>query len=112
MCGRVPTYGKTAPLHEMDVQILTQVKNGSAGSKELNHAIKVEYMGKQLKVEHWGLSVGSKVMWLKNDYSKAPQLDAEGKPLVDKVTGDPICAGFMNGWASSARSIREVPGRG
>ncbi|MDR6903854.1 ATP-dependent RecD-like DNA helicase [Rhizobium miluonense] len=43
------------------------------------------------------LAPGSKVMWLKNDYSKAPQLDADGKPLVDKVTGDPICAGFMNG---------------
>jgi exodeoxyribonuclease V alpha subunit len=90
MCGRVPAYGKTA-LHEMDVQILTQVKNGPAGSKELNRAIEVEYMGKQPNVEDWGLSVGPKIMWLKNDYSKAPQLDAEGKPVVDKVTGDPIC---------------------
>ncbi len=36
-------------------------------------------------------------MWLKNDYSKSPQLDAEGKPVVVKVTGDPICAEFMNG---------------
>ncbi|ANL33910.1 hypothetical protein [Rhizobium phaseoli] len=54
-------------------------------------------MGRQANVEDWGLSVGSKIMWLKNDYSKAPQLDAEGKPVVDKVTGDPICAGFMNG---------------
>lgn len=97
MCGRVPAFGKTAALHEMDVQILTQVKNGSAGSKELNRAIEVEYMGKQPNVEDWGLSVGSKIMWLKNDYSKAPQLDADGKPVVDKVTGDPICAGFMNG---------------
>ncbi len=30
MCGRVPPYGKTATLHEMDVQILAQVKNGVA----------------------------------------------------------------------------------
>jgi exodeoxyribonuclease V alpha subunit len=97
MCGRVPAYGKTAALHEMDVQILTQVKNGPAGSKELNRAVEVEYMGKQPNVEDWGLSLGSKIMWLKNDYSKAPQLDAEGKPVVEKVTGDPICAGFMNG---------------
>lgn len=73
MCGRVPAYGKTAALHEMDVQILTQVKNGPAGSKELNRAIEVEYMGKQPEIEDWGLSVGSKVMWLKNDYSKAPR---------------------------------------
>ncbi|WP_339073353.1 AAA family ATPase [Sinorhizobium meliloti] len=97
MCGRVPAYGKTAALHELDVQILTQVKNGPAGSKELNRAIEAEYMARQANVEDWGLSVGSKIMWLKNDYTKAPQLDAEGKPVVDKVTGDPICAGFMNG---------------
>jgi exodeoxyribonuclease V alpha subunit len=97
MCGRVPAYGSTAALHEMDVQILTQVKNGPAGSKELNRAIEVEYMARQANVDNWGLSVGSKIMWLKNDYTKAPQLDAEGKPVVDKVTGDPICSGFMNG---------------
>lgn len=54
-------------------------------------------MGKQPNVEDWGLSVGSKIMWLKNDYSKAPQLDAEGKPVALSTTGDPICAGFMNG---------------
>ncbi|MFC0808317.1 AAA family ATPase [Ensifer sp. P24N7] len=97
MCGRVPAYGKTAALHEMDVQILTQVKNGLAGSKELNRAIEIEYMARQAKVEDWGLSVGSKIMWLKNDYTKAPQLDPEGMPVLDKVTGDPVCAGFMNG---------------
>lgn len=73
------------------------MKNGPAGSQELNRAIEVEYMGRQPNVEDWGLSVGSKIMWLKNDYSKAPQLDAERKPVLDKVTGDPICAGFMNG---------------
>ncbi len=97
MCGRAPAYGKTAALHEVDVQILTQVKNGPAGSKELNRAIEVEYMAKQTNVEDWGLSVGSKIMWLKNDYSKAPQLDANGNTVVDNLTGNPMCAGFMNG---------------
>ncbi|WP_245445378.1 ATP-dependent DNA helicase [Agrobacterium rosae] len=97
MCGRVPPKGKTTDLHDLDVQILTQVKNGPAGSKELNRAIETEYMARQANVEDWGLSVGSKIMWLKNDYSKAPELDTEGKPVVDKLTGDPICAGFMNG---------------
>ncbi|MDH0614136.1 MULTISPECIES: AAA family ATPase [unclassified Agrobacterium] len=97
MCGRVPAYGRTAALHDMDVQILTQVKNGPAGSKELNRAIEIEYMARQANVEDWGLSVGSKIMWLKNDYSKAPQLDADGSPLLDKVTGEPVCSGFMNG---------------
>lgn len=45
----------------------------------------------------WGLSVGSKIMWLKNDYTKAPQTDASGNPRVDDKTGKPICLGFMNG---------------
>lgn len=36
-------------------------------------------------------------MWLKNDYSKAPQLDADGNPVLDKATGQAICSGFMNG---------------
>lgn len=97
MCGPVHGNGKTAALHDLDVQILTQVKNGPAGSKELNRAIEVEYMAPQPDVEDWGLSVGSKIMWLKNDYSKAPQLDADGNPLLDKATGVPICSGFMNG---------------
>ncbi|WP_234895466.1 ATP-dependent DNA helicase [Sinorhizobium meliloti] len=54
-------------------------------------------MAPQPDLEDWGLSVGSKIMWLKNDYSKAPQLDADGNPLLDKATGVPICSGFMNG---------------
>lgn len=97
MCGPAPANGKTHALHDLDVQILTQVKNGPSGSKELNRAIEVEYMVSQPKIEDWGLSVGSKVMWLRNDYSKAPRLDAVGNPVVDKATGEPICSGFMNG---------------
>ncbi|MBB3146383.1 exodeoxyribonuclease V alpha subunit [Phyllobacterium trifolii] len=97
MCGPVPANEKTAALHDMDVQILTQIKNGSAGSKDLNRAIESEYMARQRKIENWGLSVGSKVMWLRNDYSKAPQLDEAGNALIDKTTSRPICCGFMNG---------------
>ncbi|NRQ18464.1 ATP-dependent RecD-like DNA helicase [Ensifer sesbaniae] len=97
MCGPPPANGKTSALHELDVQMLTQVKNGPAGSKELNRAIEAEYMACQPKIEDWGLSVGSRIMWLRNDYSKAPQLDAAGNPQTDKATGEPICSGFMNG---------------
>ncbi|WP_337763973.1 AAA family ATPase [Sinorhizobium meliloti] len=97
MCGRAPASGRTAALHDLDVQILTQVKNGPAGSKELNRAIEAEYMNRQPNIDDWGLSVGSKVMWLKNDYSKAPQLDADGNSLVNTATGEAICSGFMNG---------------
>lgn len=97
MCGPPPATGKTAMLHDLDVQLLTQVKNRPAGSRDLNRSIEMEYMARQPNVEDWGLSVGSKVMWLKNDYSKAPQLDPEGNPISDPVTGEPVCNGFMNG---------------
>lgn len=97
MCGPVPALGKTAALHDLDVQLLTQMKNGPAGSKELNRSIEIEYMARQPNVEDWGLREGSKVMWLKNDYSKAPQLDPEGNPIIDPASGKPICNGFMNG---------------
>lgn len=97
MCGQPPAYGRIAALHEKDVQILTQVKNGPAGSKDLNRAIEAEYMARQPDIDGWGLSVGSKIMWLKNDYSKSPRFDAAGNPVLDKATGEPICSGFMNG---------------
>ncbi|WP_018240390.1 AAA family ATPase [Ensifer sp. BR816] len=97
MCGPAPANGKTSALHELDVQMLTQVKNGPAGSKDLNRAIEAEYMARQPKIEDWGLSVGSRIMWLRNDYSKAPRLDAAGNPQADTATGEPICSGFMNG---------------
>ncbi|RUW66141.1 DUF2075 domain-containing protein, partial [Mesorhizobium sp. M4B.F.Ca.ET.049.02.1.2] len=97
MCGPVPVNGRTLSLHDRDVQILTQMKNGPAGSKTLNRAIEDEYMALQPKVDDWGLSVGSKVLWLRNDYSKAPQLDQHGNPVVEQSSGEPVCAGFMNG---------------
>ncbi|MET3757117.1 ATP-dependent exoDNAse (exonuclease V) alpha subunit [Rhizobium binae] len=97
MCGPAPANGMTSALHELDVQMLTQVKNGPAGSKELNRAIETEYMACQPRIEDWGLSAGSRIMWLRNDYSKAPRLDPAGNPVTDKVTGEPICSGFMNG---------------
>lgn len=54
-------------------------------------------MARQPKIENWGLSVGSKVMWLRNDYTKAPQIDQAGNPVIDKAAGAPLCSGFMNG---------------
>jgi exodeoxyribonuclease V alpha subunit len=51
----------------------------------------------QPRVGQMGVSLGSKLLWLKNDYSKAPFRDAEGDPVLDAATGEPVCAGFMNG---------------
>lgn len=97
MCGPAPARGKTASLHNLDVQILTQVKNGPAGSRTLNRVIEAEYMAHQPHIEDWGLSIGSKIAWLKNDYTKAPLQAADGSPLMNPATGKPLCAGFMNG---------------
>jgi exodeoxyribonuclease V alpha subunit len=109
MCGPAPANGKTDVLHDLDVQILTQTRSGPAGSRELNRAIEEEYMARQTKVEDWGLGIGSKVLWLRNDYSKAPRIDLEGKPVIDERTGEPIFSGFMNG---SLGTLRKPHARG
>lgn len=97
MCGRPPRSGRTADLHSLDVQILAQTRLGPAGSKNLNQIIEREYMAHQRPIDGWGLSVGSKVLWLKNDYEKAPRRDSAGKLSMDPETGKQSYAGFMNG---------------
>lgn len=60
-------------------------------------AIDEEYMANQAPIDDWGLRLGSKVLWLKNDYMKTPQLDSEGQPVTKPATGEPVFSGFMNG---------------
>lgn len=95
--GAPPPRGQTSTLHQIDVQILTATKRGKAGSHVVSEAIDREYMINQKAAFDWGLKVGSKILWLKNDYEKAPERDAEGSIVVDHITGKPIFAGFMNG---------------
>jgi len=97
MAGAPPRALKTDRLHELDIQVICPMKSGAAGSRALNREIETLYMAGQPRVHDWGLSIGSKVMWLKNDYGKAPLLDEDAEPLLDPVTGDPVFAGFMNG---------------
>ncbi len=97
MCGPAPAPGRAERLHELDVQILAQTKNGPAGAKVLNQRIEAEYMARQMPISDWGLRVGSKVIWLKNDYRKSPLRDASGSPKLDPLTNEPTFAGFMNG---------------
>jgi exodeoxyribonuclease V alpha subunit len=97
MCGPAPAPGQAERLHELDVQILTQTKNGPAGAKALNQRIEAEYMARQTPISDWGLRVGSKIIWLKNDYRKAPVRDPSGNVKFDPLTNEPTFAGFMNG---------------
>jgi exodeoxyribonuclease V alpha subunit len=97
MCGAAPAPGQAERLHDLDVQILTQTKNGPAGAKTLNQLIEAEYMARQTPISDWGLRVGSKIIWLKNDYRKAPVRDASGNAKLDPLTNEPTFSGFMNG---------------
>lgn len=97
MVGQPPALGRANALHDMDVQILCLLKNGPGGSKVLNEAVEREWMACQEPVPGWGLSVGSKVMWLHNDYGKSPLRGANGEQLLDPVRGEPMFAGFTNG---------------
>ena len=97
MAGRHPRLGEVNRLHDLEIQILCPTMNGPAGAKALNREIERIYMASQLPIHDWGLSVGSKVLWLKNDYNKAPLRNDVGKPILNVATGDPIYGGFMNG---------------
>jgi hypothetical protein len=41
------------------------VKNRAVGFKAINGEIEVRWMANQPRVHHWGLSVGSKIIWLR-----------------------------------------------
>lgn len=97
MAGPPPSPEKVVRLHGLDIQVLCPTRHGPAGSQALNREIERAYMARQPRIHDWGLAVGSKVLWLKNDYGKAPLRDADGTVLVDPLTGEPSCQGFMNG---------------
>jgi len=97
MAGPVPERGKFQSLIDGDVQVLCATKNGMAGAKALNREIEDRYMSRQVRAAGWGLSVGSKVLWLKNDYDKAPLRTADGTIKVDARSGRPEALGLMNG---------------
>ena len=97
MAGPPPAPDAVDGLHGLDIQVLCALKNGPSGFREMNAAIEAEWMAHQPRIHVWGLSVGSKIAWLRNDYSKAPLRDMQGEPVVDPATGKPVCAGFYNG---------------
>ncbi|HVI90617.1 MAG TPA: AAA family ATPase [Dongiaceae bacterium] len=97
MAGPPPKPGGLQGIHDRDIQILCATKRGASGAVALNDTIEKAYAAHQVPIRNWGLCIGSKVMWLRNDYGKAPQRDTSGDPLRDPVSGEPVYAGFMNG---------------
>ncbi len=97
LVGGPPPPGRMDRMQAADVQILCPVKGGPDGIKQINASVEARWMVHQPSIPGWGLSVGSKVMWLRNDYSKAPVMGKDGTPVLDHLTGEPVCRGFMNG---------------
>lgn len=75
--------------------LLTILWNERSRSRGLSAHDRLESLLTIAWITH--LCVGSKVLWLKNDYKKAPKKDARGRMVVDPVTGEPTYIGFMNG---------------
>ncbi|MDI7923103.1 ATP-dependent DNA helicase [Ferirhizobium litorale] len=96
LAGAPPESGGWRRLQDRDIQILCPTNSGDAGARTLSRDIEREYMVHQQPIESWGIRVGSRLMWLKNDCHKAPLLDG-GKPIHDPRTGEPKFSGFFNG---------------
>lgn len=86
MCGLPPRLGETDDLHSLDVQILTAVKRGECGFAELSSVVEKRYMVHQRQIADWGVHIGSRLLWLQNDNSKAPRRDDDGNVVVDPVS--------------------------
>jgi len=65
MAGEVPQKGNMRVLHDLDIQILAATQGGGAGVKRLNLAVEQRYAKNQESIRGLGLSVGSKVVWLR-----------------------------------------------
>lgn len=97
LCGPIPVADEVESLFRKDVQVLTATKNGNSGYSALNTTIDALYMANQKIIDNWGIHVGSKLLWLKNDYSKGYRRGSDGAPILDDETGNPRIDGLMNG---------------
>ena len=97
LAGPVPARGRYQSVLDRDVQVLSATKNGASGTKALSREIEDRYTSRQERAAGWGLAVGSKVLWLKNDYDKAPIRDSDGRIKIDPTTGRQEGFGLMNG---------------
>jgi exodeoxyribonuclease V alpha subunit len=68
-------------LHSANTQIICPTRTGRAGAKEISAAIEHRWMADQRSVHGWGVSIGSKLLWLQNDYNReSGRHDDDGSP--------------------------------
>ena len=78
--------GGLARLHEADVQVLCPMRGGPSGAKALSDEVEYRWMANQATILDWGLRVGSKVLWVKNDYERPTgRTDDEGSEVVSAL---------------------------
>lgn len=92
LAGPAPAMNEASSLNSLrlaDVQIICPVRNGSAGAKEVSAAIERDWMAHQRSIRNLGVSVGSRLLWIRNDYDRPTK-------RVD-VDGNEVKATLMNG---------------
>jgi exodeoxyribonuclease V alpha subunit len=57
-------------VRQRDIQLLCATRNGPAGTRALNEEIERRHSLQRLRTSRWGLSVGSKVIWVVNDHHR------------------------------------------
>ena len=78
-----------AALRDADVQMLCPTRWGPSGGKALSEGIEARWMAEQPRIRNWGLGVGSRMLWVKNDYDRPTGRTGAG--------GEEIVATLMNG---------------
>lgn len=76
-------------LHQAKVQILAPTRHGPAGAKTLSDEIERRWLAHAPRLGDLGLSVGSKILWIKNDYDRP-----SGRKNAD---GEEVTVTLMNG---------------
>jgi len=92
-----PDPGALAKVHGGDTQILCPTRLGPSGARALAEEVERRWMAGQAPVRNWGLGVGSKILWTKNDYAR-PTGHGDGEEAV---------AALMNGTLGVVRAATE-----
>ena len=83
---------------------MAATRAGTAGVDALNDAADAMATPLQPDMPGWGLRLGSRVVWLKNDYGKGPLLRPDGTASLNS-DGSPRYRGFMNGATGVVRRL-------
>ncbi len=74
-------------LHRARVQVLGATKHGVSGVDAISDAIESSWMAGMEPIKDWGLAVGSKILWTKNDYGRRVSTLEPSDHTVDIMNG-------------------------